>query len=289
MTTTSVTGPRRGARAGLRMTPGRWVTLLLGVPIALALIGWTGFTAVAGLGQSSFPVNAVIPLQHGRLVASVGGADVTLHQDQAGGSTARLTGTVQYSLVRPDFTVSGTDVSLRCRIFTGNCGLSGTLDVPADTPVDVTSGGGNMAVSGLQGGVTLNSGGGDVTVSGIGGLTYLSTGGGNVTASDLGGTLRFYTAGGDVDGNGLSAPHATLYTGGGNVTLVFTSVPRSLEIYSGGGDISVLLPHGATRYDISHDTAGGNYSAASVPADSSSAHTITVVSGGGNVSIAEAR
>ena len=286
MTTTSVTGPLRGARGGLRMTPGRWVTLLLGTPIALALIGWTGFSAVAGLGQSSFPVSAVIPLQHGRLVASVGGADVTLHQDRAGGSTARLTGTVQYSLVRPDFTVSGTDVNLRCRIFTGNCGLSGTLDVPADTPVDVTSGGGNMAVSGLQGSVTLNSGGGDVRVSGIGGLTYLSTGGGNVTASDLGGTLQFFTAGGDVGGNGLSAPHATLYTGGGNVTLVFTGVPQSLEIYSSGGDVTVLLPRGATRYDISHDTAGGNYSAL-VPTGSS-AHTITVTSGGGNVSIAEA-
>lgn len=287
MTTMPATGPLRGARGGPRMTPGRWVTLLLGVPVALALIGGAGFSAVAELGQSSYPVSATIPLKNGHLVASLGGLDVTLHQDQARGSTARLAGTVQYSLIRPDFTVFGADVSLHCRIFTGNCGLSGTLDVPAGTPVDLTSGGGNMQVSNMQGNVTLDSGGGDVTVSGSGGVTYLSTGGGNVTASDLGGTLQFYTAGGDVDGNGLSAPYAKLYTGGGNVTLMFTKVPASVTIVSGGGDVSLVLPPGSTRYHVIHTTAGGDYSN-SVPTDKASGNLIDVQSGGGNVTIAEA-
>ena len=71
MTTAPVTRPPR-TPAALRMTPGRWVALAIGVPIALAFIGWTGFSLVASIGQASFPVNATIPVQDGHLVASTG-------------------------------------------------------------------------------------------------------------------------------------------------------------------------------------------------------------------------
>jgi len=271
------------------MTPGRWITLMIGVPIALALIGWTAFSFVGGIGQASFPVHAAIPLQNGHLVASTNGNDITLHQDQAAGDTAQLTGTVQYSLFRPKFTVFGTDLSLDCHVPTGNCGLSATLDVPADTPVDLTSGGGNIQASGIQRDVTLDTGGGDVTISGDGGNTDLSTGGGNVTAGDLGGILKFTTAGGDITGNGLFAPDVTLQTGGGNVTLVFTKVPARVNITSSGGDVTVLLPRGSTRYLITDDPAGGNVSAP-VPTTTSptAANQVSVSSGGGNIQIAEA-
>jgi len=270
------------------MTPARWLTLMIGVPIALALIGWTGFSIVTGVGRASYPVTGTIPLENGQLVASMGGADVTLHQDQARGSTARLTGTVQYSLVHPNFTVIGTAVNLDCRLPSGNCGLSATLDVPADTPVDLATGGGNVQAGGLQRDVTMDTAGGDVTLSGVGGNTDLSTGGGNVNAGDLGGIMNFTTDGGDVTVNDLFSPHVKLETGGGNVTLTFTKAPAYLNITSGGGDITVVVPHSTTtQYAISHDTGGGDYSA-SVPVNlAATAHTITVASGGGNVSIAE--
>ena len=235
------------------MTPGRWITLLFGVPIALALIGWTAFSLVSDIGQASYPVSATIPLQNGHLVASTNGSDITLHQDQARSSTARLTGTVQYSLVRPKFTVVGTDVSLDCHIPTGNCGLNATLDVPADTPVD------------------------------------LVTGGGNVNASDLGGIVNFTTAGGDVTVNDLFSPHVRLETGGGNITLVFTKAPTSLDITSSGGDVNVVLPHGSTYRPLTVKTHGGDYTPSpTVPTSLASPHVITVDSGGGNVSITEA-
>ena len=142
-------------------------------------------------------------------MASTGGGDITVHQGQLSGGAARLTGTVQYSLVRPTFTVSGSGISLHCRLPTGNCGLNATLDVPSHTAVDLTTGGGNMQVSGIQGNVTLDSSGGDVGISGIGGTADVLTGGGNLTASDLGGVLKFTTSGGDVDGSGLFSPHVT--------------------------------------------------------------------------------
>jgi Toastrack DUF4097 len=286
MTTVPATRPPR-APAPLPMTPGRWITLMIGVPIALALIGWTGFSILTGIGRASYPVTGTIPLEKGQLVASMGGANVTLHQDQARGSAARLSGTVEYSLVHPNFTVLGTAVNLDCRIPSGNCGLNATLDVPANTPVDLAAGGGNVQASGLQRGVTLDTAGGDVTLSDIGGNTDLSTGGGNVNAGDLGGIVTFTTAGGDVTVNDLFSPHVTLDTGGGNVTLTFTQAPTSLDITSSGGDVSVVLPHGPAKYAISATTDGGNYSAPGLT-NQASANKITVDSGGGNVSISEA-
>jgi uncharacterized protein (TIGR03437 family) len=110
-----------------------------------------------------------------------------------------------------------------------------------------------------------------------------------VNAGDLGGIVNFTTAGGDVTVNDLFSPHVKLETGGGNVTLTFTEAPAYLDVTSSGGDITVLLPHSTTtQYAISYQTEGGDYSA-SVPVNlAAKAHTITVDSGGGNVSIAEA-
>jgi hypothetical protein len=270
------------------MTPGRWVTLAIGLPIALAFIGWSGFSLVAAIGQASFPVSTTIPVEHGRLVASTGGGDLTVHQGQVSGATARLTGTVQYSLVRPTFTVSGSGISLHCRLPTGNCGLNATLDVPSHTAVDLTTGGGNMQVSGIQGNVTLDSSGGDVGISGIGGTADALTGGGNLTASDLGRVLNFTTSGGDVDGSGLFSPHVTTGSGGGNVTLVFTAVPDYVKISSSGGNITIVVPGGNASYAITSNASGGYYHS-TVPTNDASRHRIQVDSGGGNISIAKAR
>ena len=270
----------------LQMTPGRGVALAIGVPFALALIAWSAFSLVAGIGRASFRVSASIPVQDGHLVASTGGGDITLHQDQTRSDKARLTGTVQYSLVRPHLVIDGAGVHLDCRLPTGNCGLSATLDVPLDTAVNVASEGGNMQVNGIDSDLTLNSGGGDVAISGVRGIADVTTSGGNVSASDLSNILQVSTDGGDVDGTGLFAPQVTTESGGGNVTLVFTRVPANVNITSDGGDITIVLPQGNTRYAITSSTDGGDYSAP-VPASSSSGNKINVTSGGGNVSIAE--
>ena len=287
MTTAPTTGPVAGPPrppASLRMTPGRWATLAIGVPIALVLIGWSVFSLVADIGQASFAVSTTIPVQDGRVVASTGGGDITVHQGQVSAGTARLTGTVEYSLIRPTFTVSGNGISLHCHVPTGNCGLNATLDVPSHTAVDLTTGGGNMQVSGIHGNVTLDSGGGDAGISRIGGAASVQTGGGNLTASDLGGVLTFTTGGGDVDGSGLFSRHVTMGSGGGNVTLVFTSVPDYLKVVSSGGDITIVVPRGNTSYSIKSNASGGDYHAL-VPVNDASRHTIQVDSGGGNISI----
>jgi hypothetical protein len=289
---TTVTGPVTGppqAPDRLRMTPGRWLALAIGVPVALVLIIGNGFSLVTDIGMASYHVDRAIPLDHGRLVASTGGGDLTVRQGAVSSGQAQLTGTVQYSLVRPDFTVNGTGISVHCRLFTGNCGLNATFDVPPGTALDLDSGGGNMQIGGIQSTVTLTSSGGDVALSSSGSAATVDSGGGNLSISQLGGILTFTTSGGDVDGNELTSPKVTTDSGGGNVTLTFTRPPANLSIVSSGGDVTVVLPRGATQYDLKVQTSGGDYSpSSSVPLNQAAVHNkITVDSGGGNVSITE--
>jgi len=240
MTTLPTTGPvtSRPRPPTLRMTPGRWITLAIGVPIALAFIGWSAFSLIADIGQASFPVSATIPVEHGRLVASTGGGDITVHQGRVSAGTARLTGTVRYSLVRPRFTVTDSGVSLHCRLPTGNCGLNATLDVPPRTALDLTSGGGNMQVSAIQGNVTLNSGGlfsRHVT---------LSTGGGNVSLvfTQVPDNIRISSSGGDIT---IVLPHG--------------STSYAIQSNGGGGDYHASVPtNDASGHKIKLDTGGGN-------------------------------
>lgn len=277
----------RPASGAPPMTPGRWAALAASVPVALALIGWTAFSLVSGLAHASFPVNLTFHVHDGQLAASTGGGSVIVRQDQAAGTTARLAGTVQYNLFRPHLSVTSAGVSLGCRLPTADCALTAVLDVPRDTAVRLASGGGNISAGGIDSGVILHSGGGDVDVWGIGGAADIYTGGGNVTAAGLGGTLRLSTSGGDVNASGLFAPQVTAYSGGGNVTLAFTRAPEDLTIGSSGGDITVILPRGSTRYSISYNASGGDYSA-TVPTGRQAGHAIRVDSGGGNIRIAEA-
>lgn len=288
---TIVTGPSAGPQQApdrLRMTPGRWVTLLIGVPVALVLILGNGFSLVTDIGTASYHVDRTISLDHGRLVASANGSDLTVSQGAPSAGTARLAGTVQYSLIRPDFTSDGTGFNLHCRLFTGNCGLSATLSVPPRTALDLNSGGGNLRISGIQNTVKLTSGGGNVALSGSGSAATVDSGGGNLNLSHLGGVLKFTTGGGDVDGSDLTSPKATMDTGGGNVTLTFTSPPADIDITSSGGNVTILLPRDGTRYEISYQASGGSYSlASSVLTGSGSGHAITVHSGGGNITISQ--
>jgi hypothetical protein len=284
-TTTVVRAPDK-----LRLTPARALTLVIGVPVLLALIAGLGFSLVALVAQSSFPVSYVIPVQGNQLVASIGSGDITVRQGQKG-SEAQLTGRVNYTFARPHVTeqttASGTMVNVNCRIPTGNCGLTGTLVVPPQTAISLSSGGDDMSVSGVDDNMTLTSGGGDVSVSGTGGIATVYTGGGDLNADDLGGILRFFSAGGDINGNDLSAPTLNAQSGGGDVTLVFTKPPQNLDISSAGGDITVLLPQGSTAYRVA-DNAGGGSESAAIPVSNSSTHTIIADSGGGDITIAEA-
>jgi Putative adhesin len=313
----------------LRMTPGRWVALAVTVPVALALIGWTGFSVVASLARGSYPFSYSVPVHNGQVSVNVLGGDVAL-REVSGSGTARLSGTVQYGLVRPGInentTPTGTDVGVDCGgVSTGNCGMNATLNVPPQTSVTLSSNGGDIDASGFTSGMTLSAaggnmnannlsghlvldtGGGDLTGGTLTGTIQISTEGGNVNAGNLKGPMRLDTGGGDLTGNGFTgdlqifseggnidanavvSQQVSIASGGGDVTVDLSQPPARLTITADGGNVSVILPPGDTKYAISTpDTQGGNVNFPSTLTSPTSPHVLTIDSGGGDITISKA-
>jgi len=252
------------------MTPARRAWLAIGLPVCLVLVGWTGLSLVALVGQGQFKVSHDIPASTGRVNANVSSGSILL-QDVAG-DQAKLTGTAHYSLIRPPFTTqvtaAGTGFGYNCNLPVGNCHLNATISVPHGTPASVSTGGGNATAIGTTGDVTL------------------TTDGGNVSAERVSGDLTLNTNGGDITATAITAARVTASTGGGKITVVFTSVPTNVKVNTDGGNITIVVPPGSTHYNLTEDTDGGTTSGR-VPTDSSSPNVITATSSGGNISVSE--
>ena len=273
----------------LRMTAGRRAALLFGVPVCVALVAATGLSFAADLGSASFPVRYTFPASATRVAVSVGGGQLTLVQAAAGRAT--LTGTAHYSLVRPHpaATVTGgvTTYNYRCPLPFGDCGLDATVTIPAGMPASASTGGGNAEVTGTTGTVSLNTDGGQLTARNVSGAITLSTGGGNITAGNVSGPATLNTSGGQIQATAVRSADVTASSGGGNITIVFTAVPRDVSVSTAGGSITIVVPRGRAPYHVIHSTAGGSTSI-TVPQASSSANVITATSGGGNILIEQA-
>jgi hypothetical protein len=292
----------------MQMTPGRIAALAVGVPLAVALVGWTSYSFIALAGQASYPIAKAIPVSRGGVTANLDGSDLTLRQGDV--SAPELVGTVHYSLFKPSLSVTqagaGTIVDFQCRNSTGNCSLDATLEVPAGIGVTLSTEGGNLAIPAFTGSVQLLTGGGDVTAGSLAGTVLVQTSGGNLNADSLsgsvdlqsgggdlnadtvsGGSLQASTDGGNVNVQDITDPDANIGSAGGDVTLTFTQVPRNLQIRTDGGNIRVILPLGTTAYDLQANAEGGNFSGHSVPTDSNSKNSLVLDSNGGDISVTE--
>jgi len=255
----------------LPMTAGRRVALAIGVPLCLVLTANTGLDLIANVGRGKIPVDYHIPSAAHRVSVTTSGGSVLLRQ--IAGGQASVVGTATYSLIRPHITerlTAGESViTYRCVFWEGSCGFDGTVSVDGGTAVSVSTGGGNVTADGTTGTVSL------------------STGGGNVTADRVSGDLALSTGGGDVQATGIAAAQVTADTGGGDVEIVFTQVPRNVQVSTGGGDITIVVPPGSTQYHVSASTGGGNVND-EVPRNTSSPRVISATSGGGDITIREA-
>jgi hypothetical protein len=257
----------------MQMTPGRIAALAIGVPFAISLVGWTSYSFVALIGQGTVQIATPVTVYKGAVTADIGGADVLIRQVPG---KAELTGTVQYSLIRPvvteTHTGAGTSIGYQCRSFSGNCGLNATLQIPPGTGVTLSTGGGNMSVPAFNGSLQLLSGGGDVD------------------AGNLNGTVLMRTDGGNVSVQTMADPDATIESSGGDVSLTFGQVsPQNLQISTDGGNIVVVLPPGATAYDIQANTDGGNLAIGSSVTDRGDAEDSLILdSGGGDITVTQA-
>jgi hypothetical protein len=232
------------------MTAGRRLALILGVPLALAIIAWTAITEVAFAGVGSYPVRLAVPVRGSTVRLSLGAADAQV--TQAAGGTLRLTGTARYSIVRSSVTwhagSSGVTVAPRCHFITGICSFSFRAVLPA------------------------------------GKRALISTGSGDITGTGLSGDLSVSTGSGNIGITGLAGAHVTASAGSGDITLTFTRIPVHVTVSNGSGNVTLVLPPGRTRYRVSASTDSGSRTV-TVPTDSGSPYVIKVTDGSGNVSV----
>ena len=282
--------PRPAGRGRLPMTPGRRTALVFGVPVCLAMVAATGLSLAATVGTANFPVHYAFPATARQIAVSTDGGQLTLAQ--AAIHQATLTGTAEYSLIRPKpvptFNGGVASYDYQCRSPFGSCGLTATVTIPAGTTASMSTGGGNAEVTGTTGDVTLNTGGGELTAQNISGTVTLTTGGGNITVGNASGPLTLGTDGGDVQGNAIRSHDVTASSGGGNITIYFTAVPGDVSVSTAGGDITIVVPNDSAQfYHVIANTAGGNVSD-TVRHNKTSPNVITATSGGGNITISEA-
>jgi DUF4097 and DUF4098 domain-containing protein YvlB len=292
----------------LPLTPGRRAALAIGVPVCLLLIAYGGFDLIANLAVGHFPVRYTAPASTKSLTVTTAGGSLSL-RPTAGPVT--LAGTASYTLIRATLTARTADgdttLGYHCvTLPTEDCALNATISAPAAMPVSVSTAGGNATVAGRTGPVTLSSGGGNLSAGHISGPLSLSTSGGNVelsaitsprlTAATGGGNIQaagisspavtVTTSGGNIRATGVSAATVTAGTGGGDIEIVFSSVPRDVQVNTSGGDITLVLPRGTTAYHVTASTSGGSI-ADSLPQRTSSPNLISAGTGGGNITLRE--
>lgn len=271
----------------LRMNTSRRLALVIGVPLALVLIGWLALTEIAWAGQGSYPVRLSIPVKGNAASIAVDSGEV--HVGPGTGHTLRLTGTVHYSLVRSTVTwtsdASGVSVRSRCLFPAGSCGFDAQVAVPAVARATVRNESGNVTVQGVTGLASIEVDSGDIDATQLSGVVSLSDHSGDITGSALDGPrVVIEDNSGGIDIVGLASLNVSASNDSGDITLTFTKVPDAVRVIDHSGDITVVLPPGDTAYNVTATTSSGQRTV-SVPTNSSSPHMITVVNDSGNVTV----
>jgi hypothetical protein len=162
--------------------------------------------------------------------------------------------------------------SPRCVQDTGKCAADYTIRLPAGTPVDASTGGGDISTRGITADQRLQTGGGAVRVAGSGA------------------TLDIDSRGGDVTGTRLAATDAVIGTSGGSINLDYLTVPSTLDATSQGGDVDVAVPRAGSGTDSYRvDTGGGDLhrdqAAVEVAQDPAGRHVLFIRADGGTATV----
>lgn len=288
------------------MTLARRVVLVAGVPVVLALLGWAAYSAVALADQVSYRAHISAPVTGRRVSVSVGSADATFLPGS--GRRIQVNAALRGSLARPSFSYRSSAAGLALKsacppMPVGTCSQSYVITVPGGLPVALSDASGDLTAGDLSGHVSLSDGSGNLNADGLSGSVSLAEGSGDVGASALSGTVSVSDYSGDITVAGLRGGSARLTSNSGeimvtglagtrvagsdvsgDITLRFTQVPRQVHVIDDSGNITLVLPHGATRYHVIARDASGN-TTVSVPQSRSSPYTITATDGAGNINI----
>jgi hypothetical protein len=310
---------------------GRWIWGLSGLATAavLAVPGARLLTHPGADGQHLTPADTAtrsISLVQPITSLDVQSQDGSVRVQAGSGQSVHIIELISYDKsVSPQprvaDSVSGGRLTLADPMCSASdCAVSFVVTVPATVPVNVTSNGGLVAISGvaganvdsgggpvslarLAGPLTVDTDGGSLDLSGLTGPLRADTGGGPMTAAGIDGPATISTEGGSLAVNGLTgalqadsaggpavltdirAQMAVVTTGGGSGRLVFDAVPELVNLSTDGGPASLDVPGGP--YALNADGDGGPESV-QVATDPSASRSLTVTSGGGPLTVSPA-
>ena len=253
----------------LPLTPARRIALIAGLPMTVAVIGWSALNVAAFLGQGTFSISQSVAWTGGPVSINVDSGDLTITSSTDG--RVHVDGRVEYSLVKPALVVTTTGshatVSFSCSaIAAGRCSAEITVSVPPEATL------------------VASSQSGDVTASGFANAS-LESDSGNVRGSELSGNVMLQTHSGDIVATGLSASSVTANDDSGTVSLAFVATPQSVDVHDSSGTVTVLVPD--VPYHVIARSDSGDVSIA-VPTDPASANVINVAVASGDVHIGPA-
>ena len=242
------------AATPLPVTRARRTALVIGVPVAVALIAacvplWArgAFQVVANSDQVAYSVAFSAPVRDGQVRVTASDGDMVFRTSPA---TRRISvrGHLSSSVVRPTFshpsTAAGLALDSNCPVPFGNCTVNFMVTAPAGLPVTLNDAFGNLTASHLPGPVTLSNTSGDITTSDLGGRIALYDQFGNINASRLHGSMRVINNSGDIDVSSLTGP-IQLNDQFGNINA--SRLDGNTRLVNNSGDINVSGATGDTR------------------------------------------
>ena len=259
----------------------------VGSPRARALWTWAGLVLaaliVAALGVSSVGNLSyqLIPSRHRLFTArlalvnlKVARGDVTVESSSEPRTIVTTSGARGLTSPSDEERVSGDSLVIRSScgqtFFNNRCDRNYVLRLPPTVSLNISTGEGNISVTGVEGEITLHSGEGDLEVQGGEANLRMTSGEGNISAV------------------GLHARQLDADTSEGDVDLGFAIPPGRVTASSAEGSITIELPRGPASYQVLAGTAEGNVST-TVNEDSTSQRVIRARSAEGDVTVAYAR
>ena len=264
--------------APLPITPARRVSLLVGVPVLLALLALCVYSFVyrtlvylVNENPTSRSVSLSAPVLDGQVRVSTSNGNMVFRTSPQA-SQIQVRGQLSGTFVRPVFshpdTASGLELNSVCRLPVGDCSASFAVTAPSGLPVNLSTQFGNLTASHLRGPVTLSGNSGDINTSSLTGKIQLNDQFGNIHASQLSGSMRVVNNSGDIDISGLTGP-IQLNDQFGNINA--SGLDGGTRLVNSSGDINVsgLTGDSQLRDAFGNITVTGA-SAATVQASNSS-------------------
>jgi hypothetical protein len=209
-----------------------------------------------------------------------GSGDVMIRGDGPAGEV-RIDRVVRYRGDDPGMTyrVSGTDlrVDTECGRW---CSVSYVIQAPAGVAVRGNNGSGDVRMSDVAA-VDVHVGSGSIAVTDSTADVTVETGSGNVAVSAVAGALTASAGSGTIDARGVMGGPTTVRTGSGDVTLALGR-PAAVRGEVGSGDLTVIVPTGSYRVDVS---TGSGDAHIGVPDSPSGQHLLDLESGSGDIAV----